>query len=131
MPKNAISNARKLFETYDKAFLLINDQVNHHLIEYDKRTGISKSMILHNQDDLGFSNDIDNGSNFYPEWTNRNGNIWIKAIEAIDFIHLNNSSVQSEIDGELRAFLNRLQVDDNTVLEIVYLKIDTDDRKKK
>ena len=124
MPKNAISNPRKLFETYDKAFLLINDQVNHHLIEYDKRTGFSKSMILQNQDDLGFINDIDNGSHFYPEWTNRSGNIWIRAIEAIDFIHLNSPSVQSKIVGELRTFLNKLQADDNTVLEIVYLKND-------
>jgi hypothetical protein len=88
-------------------------------------------MILQNQDDLGFINDLDNGVHFYPEWTNRNGDIWIKAIEAIDFIHLINSSVQSEIDGELRTFLNKLNVDDNTVLELVYLKKDTDDRTKK
>jgi len=121
-PKNAISNPNKLFETHSKAFILINDQLNYHLVEYDKRTAISRSILLPNKDNLGFSNDIDGGCRFYPEWTNRNGNIWIKAIEAIDFIGLHNSLEKTEIGEELKAFLNNLQMDDNTVLELVYLK---------
>ena len=83
-PINSIANPTKLFETSLKAFILINDHINYHLIEFDKRNLNSKSMILSDKDNLGFINDIDGGSNFYPEWTNRKGSIWIKSIEQLN-----------------------------------------------
>jgi hypothetical protein len=121
-PINSIANPTKLFETSSKVFILINDHINYHLIEFDKSNLNSKSMILSDKDNLGFINDIDGGSNFYPEWTNRKGNIWIKAIEAIDFIKIHNSLQQKVFGEELKHCLTQLQMDDNTVLEIVYLK---------
>lgn len=121
-PENAIANPRKLFETTTKAFILINDQFDYQLIEFDKRNSSSRSMVLHDPYNLGFINDLDNGSNFYPEWTNRKGNIWIKATEAIDFINLHNSLSNKDFDANLKSFLSELQIDDNTVLELVYLK---------
>lgn len=121
-PENAITNPIKLFETSTMAFILINDQSNYQLIEFDKRNSSSTSMVLPDPSNMGFINDLDNGSNFYPEWTNRKGNIWIKAIEAIDFINLHNSLPNKDFDENLKNFLSELQIDDNTVLELVYLK---------
>ena len=79
-------------------------------------------MTLSDPDNLGFINDLDNGINFYPAWTNREGNIWIKAIEAIDFINLHKSLSKQDFDENLSSFLSGLQIDDNTVLEFVYIK---------
>jgi hypothetical protein len=121
-PKNAISNPNKLFETPSKAFILINDHIKSHIIEFNKSNSSARSMSLSDQDNLGFINDLDNGINFYPAWTNKEGNIWIKAIEAIDFIKLHNSLSKQDFDGNLKNFLPELQIEDNTVLELVFLK---------
>jgi hypothetical protein len=121
-PKNAISNPGKLYETPSKAFILINDRIKSHIIEFNKSNSSARSMTLSDPDNLGFINDLDNGINFYPSWTTREGNIWINSIEAIDFINLHKSLSKQDFDENLSSFLSGLQIDDNTVLEFVYIK---------
>lgn len=128
-PKNSIANPRKIFETYLKTIFVLYDKINYYLIEYDKITGLSRSMVFPKKNDIGFKNDLDGGMPFFPEWTNRKGNTWIQLVDAIDFINghsedsiSSSKTFQPQMRASLKTFINDLEIDDNPVLKIVYLK---------
>ena len=109
-----------------------------YIFEYNKTTGVTKSMMFKSTSvengnyqfsSLGFHNDIDGGANFYPGWTNREGNIWVSAKDPIEFRKENGNVFDTTNIHEnekartmLRNFLKDLKEDDNPVLIVVYLK---------
>ena len=128
-PKNSIANPRKIFETYLKTIFVLSDKIDYYLIEYDKITGLTRSMVFPTKNDVGFKNDLDGGMPFLPEWTNRNGNTWIQLVDVIDFINghsedslSSSKTFQLPMRASLKTFINDLKIDDNPVLKIVYLK---------
>lgn len=120
-------------ETSGEAYFKLKDFNDYYLFEYDKITGITKSMLFGSADKkdtrVGFINDIDGGVNYYPKWTNRTGDIWIDYDEAIDFKNEHSedflsksNAVYPERKENLIKFLGTLNIDDNPVLKVVYLK---------
>jgi hypothetical protein len=115
-------------ETTQKAFFPASNNGIDYMFEYDKISGISRSMEL-NRKNIGFINDIDGGSNFYPYWTNRAGDIWITDEDAITFKQKHSDDLISKSTAinpaykeKLREFTKSLNADDNPVLKILYLK---------
>lgn len=128
-PIKKVEKTGNFFEISDRAYLRLKDIDNSYLFEYNKNTGITRSMVVKGKDDFGFINDIDGGVNYYPKWTNKSGDIWIDYDDAFNFkkVHnennlSNSNSISPEFKENLKAFLNDLQIDANPVLKIVYLK---------
>jgi hypothetical protein len=99
-----------------------------YMFEYDKTNGTSRSMEL-DSDNTGFINDLDGGSNYYPYWTSRAGDIWIATEDAISFKEKHSdellsisTAVRPELKKKLIDFTKKLKQDDNPVLKILYLK---------
>jgi len=116
-----------LYETSLNAFLWIGNRTESYIIGYDKLKGETRSMSWNSNN--GFINDMDGGADFYPNWTNRNGDIWITSDDAIDFRKKNNPEVLQGREArypskkeELRKLAEGLKDDDNPVLTLVYLK---------
>jgi hypothetical protein len=125
--KNA-SRCRHFLETSGNAYFCIWNLEKNYLFEYDKYTGLTKSMLT-DKNSFGFINDLDGGANYYPKWTNRAGDIWIVYDDAFDFKKMHNEALLSKSNAvypdrkkDLRQFLNTLNIDDNPVLKVVYLK---------
>jgi hypothetical protein len=117
-----------LFETTFNAFLWMSRTNESYIFGYDKRNGETMSMSLQSEDDE-FKNDIDGGADFFPFWTNREGDIWIASDDAINFRKKNSSealektkAINPQKTEELRKLVEELKDDDNPVLTIVYLK---------
>lgn len=116
-----------LYETSRNAFLRIGSSTESYIIGYDKMKGETRSMSLNSNN--GFINDLDGGAAFYPNWTNRTGDIWITSDDAINFKKKN---CMEALEGtgvkffqkkvELRKLAEELNDDDNPVLTLVYLK---------
>jgi len=125
---NKVKQYGRFYETTRKAYFGLDDMKKYYLFEYDKTTGVTLSMLADGEDAFGFINDIDGGVNFYPKWTNREGNIWIDYVDAFNFKKLHNDNLSKSISlypdnkEDLRQFLNKLDIDDNPVLKVVYLK---------
>ena len=127
-PNNKVSLLGPVIETHRKAYFRVIKNKEYYIFEYDKITGISKSMIT-DTNNFGFINDLDGGVNYYPVWTNRTGDIWIEYDDAYTFKknHSENYlsasvSLYPNTKEDLKVFLNNLKQDDNPVLKIVYLK---------
>ena len=95
---------------------------------YDVRKSLAANE-MNNKYKAGFINDLDGGQQFFPIWTNREGDIWIDFVEAIDMKSrpaVDFSGVNATFDPikkqKLLNFVGGLQPDDNPVLRIVYLK---------
>lgn len=128
-PTNKVVPIWYFFEIQGKAYFNLKDQDQYYLIEYDKITGITRSMMSKGKESFGFIDDIDGGTNYFPKWTNKVGNIWIDYDDAFEFKNAHNKdflsksySVYPDRKEDLREFLNSLKEDDNPVLKIVYLK---------
>ena len=124
---NSIS-FNKVYETTSKAYLHVSKMNDYIIFEYDKITGLSRSMKSDEKND-GLINDLDGGANFFPVWTNREGNIWISDNDANEFKEKQGDEFLSkstpnhpEMKEKLRAMVKDLKTDDNPVLKIVYLK---------
>lgn len=119
----------KFIETGTHAFFILKFKETNYLIVYDKIKGLTGSIPFTGDNRVGLVNDLDGGQPFYPAWTNREGDIWIDFIEAIDlrseltetFVN-ENEIVDQRNNAKRISFLNNLQPDDNPVLRIVYLK---------
>jgi hypothetical protein len=127
-PSNKASYYGSLLETTKKAFRPVKNLDKLFLIEYDKVTGLGRSMS-ENSKNLGFINDLDGGTNYYPYWTNRAGDIWIAVEDAFSFREKHSDDFLSSspaiypgMKERLINFRNSLYQDDNPVLKIVYLK---------
>ena len=125
---NKVINYRPIFETSRKAYFRGSNMSDYFIFEYDKITGENRSMPVE-EDNLGLINDLDGGANYFPYWTNRNGDIWIVNDDAYNFREKHSEEFLSksaakypEMKEKLRVFLNDLKMDDNPVLKIVYLK---------
>lgn len=125
-PNNLMSH-HTLYETSRNAFLRIGRSKESYIIGYDKVKGETRSMSLDSYN--GFINDLDGGADFYPNWTNRTGDIWIISDDAINFRKKNSSEVMEGRDARyppkkeaLRKLAEELNDDDNPVLTLVYLK---------
>ncbi len=125
---NTVSNYMPLLETSTKAFFRGKRTNEFYIFEYDKISGISRSMTV-NQDNMGFINDLDGGEYFYPSCTNRDGNIWIECVDAFSFKEKHSYEFLSRSVGlnpgmkeRLLSFRDSLKQDDNPILKIVYLK---------
>jgi hypothetical protein len=125
---NKVTNYMPLLETSTKAFFRGKRTNEFYIFEYDKISGISRSMTV-NQNNMGFINDLDGGDYFYPYWTNRAGNIWITYEDAFSFKEKHSDEFLSksvshypEMKERLKSFLDSLKQDDNPILRIVYLK---------
>jgi len=128
-PIKKVKKTGYFFEIPDKAYFGLKNMDKYFLFEYDKNTGITRSMLTMGEECFGFINDIDGGVNFYPKWTNKSGNIWIDYDDAFNFKKMHNedflsSSISDSLNSKenLKTFLNDLQIDANPVLKIVYLK---------
>jgi len=117
-----------LLETYRKAYFRVRKAKDYYIFEYDKSTGKVKSMLL-NPDELGFVNDLDGGSNYYPYWTNRAGDTWIVSDDAYSFkekhsdeFMATSNALYPEMKEKLKTFTKNLKQDDNPILKVVYLK---------
>jgi hypothetical protein len=128
-PLNKVESTGHFFEISDKAYFGLKDMDKYFLFEYDKNTSNTRSMLAKGKEDYGFINDIDGGVSFYPKWTNKAGNVWIDYDDAFNFKKVHNDdflsssiSISPERKENLKRFLNNLQIDDNPVLKIVYLK---------
>lgn len=125
---NKIISYKPVLETASKAFFRGNSGKNLYIFEYDKTTGLSRSMEV-GENNFGYINDLDGGADYFPYWTNRAGNIWIVNEDAYNFKekqsdeYLSKSVAINPANKEkLRNFLTDLKIDDNPVLKIVYLK---------
>lgn len=123
-----VINYSTVFETSTKAYFRGSNISGYFIFEYDKITSVNRSMIVDN-DNLGLINDLDGGANYFPYWTNREGDIWIVDDDAYNFKKKHSEeflsksvAVYPDMKEQLRTFLNDLKVDDNPVLKIVYLK---------
>ncbi|MDX9946672.1 MAG: 6-bladed beta-propeller [Bacteroidales bacterium] len=119
----------KFIETSENAFFILSNDGTKYLIEYDKVSCKASSMSFEEDDKAGFINDLDGGQRFFPFWTNREGDIWIDFIEALDLktqytddFLKDNDAVNPATRETLIDFIKNLQADDNPVLRIVYLK---------
>jgi len=136
-PLKKVTKSGQFLESYGKAYFILKDFNDYYLFEYDKITGITKSMLSGvadkfsyvNDIEVGFVNDIDGGVNYYPKCTNNSGDIWIDWDDSFDFKKVHNKDFLSKSNAvypdrkeELREFLNSLKEDDNPVLKVVYLK---------
>ena len=133
---NYLKNNGLFFETKTKAYIQVSLKEKGYIFEYNKLTGKSKSKeFIGSLDhgvyafDWGFQNDLDGGIKFFPQFTNREGSIWIMCKDAIDFkkeIEVGNMSNPNSLDPfkkkKLKVFNENLTSDDNPVLMIVYLK---------
>jgi len=127
-PSNKVINYKPVLETTTKSFFRGGSAGNFYLFEYNKANGTSRSMDLEEYNS-GFINDLDGGSGYFPDCTNRAGDIWIAEEDAFDFKAKHNEEFMSktiaihpEMREKLRTFLIDLKPDDNPVLKIVYLK---------
>lgn len=126
--QNIGASYHTFFESYQKAYFPASNNGIRYMFEYDKITGATRSMEL-DLKNFGFINDIDGGSNFYPYWTNRDGDIWITDEDAITFkgkhsedFLAKSTAIKPEYKERLRDFTKNLNSDDNPVLKILYLK---------
>jgi len=125
---NKVTISGSLLETNTKAFFRVAGPDGYRIFQYNKITGAAGSM-KEDKYNMGFINDLDGGINFYPYWTNREGNIWIGYEDAFTFIEKHNEEFLSgsvaafpEMKEKLKFYLNGLKPDDNPVLKIVFLK---------
>lgn len=125
-------------ETTSKIYLKGRFQDSGYLFEHDKISGETYSMkfgltvMTNNAADtwnINFKNDLDGGVNFYPSWTNFSGDIWVSSVNALDLINLTKDSGQSKTSitqpqkrSNLIEILDILDIEDNPVLMMVYLK---------
>lgn len=127
----------KALETTSKIYMKGRFQNSGYIFEHDKLSGKTYSMkidltIKNNIPDLhnvNFINDFDGGVNFYPSWTNFSGDIWFSSINALDLINQTkdsgqskNSITQPQKRSNLNEILDVLDIEDNPVLMMVYLK---------
>ncbi len=119
----------KFIETPENVFFILTNNGTNHLMGYDKLKGLTSSMSFAEDEKAGFINDLDGGHPFFPFWTNREGDIWIDFVEALDLktqyaddFLKDNDAVNPGSKKKLMDFINNLQPDDNPVLRIVYLK---------
>lgn len=119
----------KFIETSKNTYFVLNDGKNRYIIEYNKYSGKTRSMLMKDQRKNGFINDLDGGQIFFPFWTNRKGDIWIDFIDAYDMklaytddLLKNSKAINSENKTKLTNFIKDLKIDDNPVLRLVYLK---------
>jgi hypothetical protein len=117
-----------VLETAAKTFIRVYKGNDSYIFEYDKTTGTTKSM-LEDPDNPGFVNDLDGGINYYPYYTNREGDVWIIEEDAYSFKQKQSPeylaqsiSISRENKEKLRTFIQKVKEDDNPVLRIVYLK---------
>ena len=125
---NKVLNYMPVFETKRKALFRGSKISDYFIFEYDKITGVNRTMIV-NENNLGLINDLDGGANYFPYWTNRKGDIWITYDDAIKFKENHNEefltksvAIYPDKKQKLCAFVTDLRLDDNPVLKIVYLK---------
>jgi hypothetical protein len=125
---NLVSVGPIVLETYDRVYLRVSRGSNTYLFEYNKITGLTRSM-KEDPDNLGFVNDLDGGANFYPYYTNRAGDIWVIEEDAFTFKEMhspeflsNSMALNPKWKEKLVLFTDSLKQDDNSVLKIVYLK---------
>ncbi len=128
-PSKKVEKTGKFLEISDKAYFGLKDLDKYFLFEYDKKTGNTRSMLANGEENFGFINDIDGGVKYYPKWTNKAGNIWIDYDDAFKFkknhdedLLSNSIAVYPERKDKLKSFLKNLEIGDNPVLKIVYLK---------
>lgn len=119
----------KFIETSEHAFFIITYDGTNYLMEYDKLNHQACSMSFAEDDKAGFINDLDGGHPFFPSWTNREGDVWIDFVEALDMktqytddFLKDNDAVDPGSREKLIDFIKKLRSDDNPVLRMVYLK---------
>lgn len=125
---NKVVNFNQVFETSTKAYFSIYKKTDDFILEYDKTTGLARSMKTY-EDQRGLINDLDGGASFFPAWTNREGDIWISYNDANEFKEKQSDEFLSkstaifpQMKEKLRTLVKGLKPDDNPVLKIVYLK---------
>lgn len=117
-----------ILETSHKTFIRVSRGKDSYIFEYDKNTATTRSM-LEDPENLGFVNDLDGGINFYPYYTNREGDIWVINEDAFNFKqkqsndYLSQStSISQKNKDKLKYLIQEVKEDDNPILRIVYLK---------
>lgn len=124
-----------VFESDDYLLFRARLQSNCYLVRVNKKDNTPASMIADNVPEnagypptLKIPNDLDGGISFYPEFTNREGNIWICSVSALDYREeMKELAKKGKVDLSKKsnravALYNKLKEDDNPVIILVYLK---------
>lgn len=128
----------KYFETPLFVFRHLEMEGTRYVFRYDKITtevncakfeSIAKSNGIYFYDNFGFIDDLSGGPHFYPVDTNKEGDIWIFSISAMEFKRKYGME-QQVADGEsIPPFskerlevANKIKDDDNPVIILVFLK---------
>jgi len=124
-----------VFESDDYLLFRARLQTHCYLVRVNKKDNTPASMTASNipgnagyPPTLKIPNDLDDGISFYPEFTNREGNIWISTITALDYMEeIRDLAKKGKIDLSKKTnravtLYNRLKEEDNPVVILVYLK---------
>ncbi len=124
-----------VFESDDFLLFRARLQTKCYLVRMNKKENSPASMMAANVPEnagypptLKIPNDLDGGISFYPEFTNREGNIWISTITALEYLQeIKELAKKGKIDLSKKsnravALYNQLKEEDNPVVMLVYLK---------
>jgi hypothetical protein len=128
----------KYFETPKFVFRYLDMEGIRYLFRYEKATTDVSSMQfthkgkIHGRyffDDFGFTDDLSGGPSFYPNWTNKEGDIWIACYSSSEFRERYGSNQYQTEQALAAPFANeRIKVaesltdDSNPVIIMVHLK---------
>ncbi|MFA6127734.1 MAG: 6-bladed beta-propeller [Bacteroidales bacterium] len=124
-----------VFESDDYLLFRARLQSICYLVRVNKKDNTTGSLKAANIPDnapypsmLKIPNDLDGGISFYPQFTNREGNIWICTVTALDYREeMKELAKKGKIDLSKKsnrsvALYNQLKEEDNPVIVLVYLK---------
>jgi hypothetical protein len=134
LSKDFIVN-QAVFESDDYLLFRARFQTNCYLVRINKMDNTSGSMKAANVPEnagypptLKITNDLDSGVSFYPEFTNREGTVWISSMSALDYLEeIKELAKKGNLDLKKKsnravALYNQLKEDDNPIIMLVYLK---------
>jgi len=124
-----------VFESDDYLLFRARLQTGCYLVRVNKKDNTAGSIKAANVPEnasypttLKIPNDLDGGGAFYPQFTNREGNIWICPVTALDYLdEIKELAKKGKIDLNKKsnravALYHQLKEEDNPVIILVYLK---------
>jgi hypothetical protein len=124
-----------VFESDDYLLFRARLQTGCYLVRANKKDNTIGSIKATNVPEyagypinLKIPNDLDGGISFYPQFTNREGNIWICTVTALDYREgMKELAKKGQVDLNKKsnravALYNQIKEEDNPIIMLVYLK---------